>query len=92
MFSLHSRHSFCDILSLVDGDIPTQGLIELIEYSYQQGASYFLEAYLERIYGLSVLGLEQYWDGWLTRKSSWVRMSENKVRIKDSCWSMRMWS
>jgi hypothetical protein len=31
----------CDILALVDGDIRTQGFIELIEYSYQQGASFF---------------------------------------------------
>jgi hypothetical protein len=29
----------CDIIALVDGDIMAQGLIELIEYSYQQGAS-----------------------------------------------------
>jgi hypothetical protein len=40
-----------------------QGLIELIEYSYQQGASYFLESYLERTSKLSVLGLEQFWMG-----------------------------
>jgi hypothetical protein len=31
----------CDILAPVDGDILAQGLIELIEYSYQQGVSYF---------------------------------------------------
>jgi hypothetical protein len=31
----------CDILTLMDGDILAQGLIELIEYSYQQGASSF---------------------------------------------------
>jgi hypothetical protein len=31
----------CNILALVDGDTLAQGLIELIEYSYQQGASYF---------------------------------------------------
>jgi hypothetical protein len=41
-------------------DILAQGLIELIEYSYQQGASSFLEAYLERTSKLSVLGLEQF--------------------------------
>jgi hypothetical protein len=35
----------CDILAPMDGDIMAQGLIELIEYSYQQA--------------LSVLGLEQ---------------------------------
>jgi hypothetical protein len=38
----------------------SQGLIELIEYPYQQGASYFLEAYLKRTSKLSVLGLEQF--------------------------------
>jgi hypothetical protein len=31
----------CDILAPRDGDILAQGLIELIEYSYQQGASSF---------------------------------------------------
>jgi hypothetical protein len=44
----------------VDGYILSQGLIELIAYSYQQGASSFLKAYLERTYKLSVLGLEQF--------------------------------
>jgi hypothetical protein len=43
-----------------DGDILAQGLIELIEYSYQQGASSFSEAYIERTSKLSVLGLEQF--------------------------------
>jgi hypothetical protein len=47
-----------------DGDILAQGLIELIEYPYQQGASSFLEAYLVRTSKLSVLGLEQF--GWVT--------------------------
>jgi hypothetical protein len=28
------------------------------------------------------------WDGWPTRKFSRVRMSEDKVRTKDSCWSV----
>jgi hypothetical protein len=28
------------------------------------------------------------WDGWPTRKFSRVRTSEDKVRTKDSCWSM----
>jgi hypothetical protein len=53
----------CDILALVDGEILAQSLIELIEYSYQQGASYFSEAYIERTSGLNVFGLEQSWDG-----------------------------
>jgi hypothetical protein len=47
-----------------DGDILAQRLIELIDYSYQQGASSFSEAYLERTSKLSVLGLEQF--GWVT--------------------------
>jgi hypothetical protein len=55
--------SHYDILALVDGDILAQGLIELIEYSYQQGASSFSEACLERTSGLSVLGPEHSWDG-----------------------------
>ena len=44
----------------VDCDILAQGLIELIEYPYQQGSSSFLEAYLERTSKLSVLDLEQF--------------------------------
>jgi hypothetical protein len=47
----------CDILALVYGDILAQGLIELIVYLYQQGASSFSEAYLKRTSKLSVLGL-----------------------------------
>ena len=50
----------CDILVPVDGDILAQGLIELIVYSYQQGASSFSEAYLERTSKLNMLGLEQF--------------------------------
>ena len=57
------REVDCDILALVDGDIMAQGLIELIEYSYQQGASSFSEAYLKRTSRLSVIGLEKSWDG-----------------------------
>jgi hypothetical protein len=41
-------------------DILAQGLIELIEYPYQQDASSFSEAYLERTSKLSVLDLEQF--------------------------------
>jgi hypothetical protein len=48
----------CDIPG--DGDILVQGLIELIEYSYQQGTSSFLEAYLEITSKLRVLGLEKF--------------------------------
>jgi hypothetical protein len=42
----------------MDGDIMAQGLIELIEYSHQQGASSFLKAYLKLTSTLSMLGLE----------------------------------
>jgi hypothetical protein len=41
-------------------DFLAQGLIELIEYPYQQDASSFSEAYLERTSKLSVLDLEQF--------------------------------
>jgi hypothetical protein len=44
-------------LGLRDGDILAQGLIELIEYTYKQGASSFLEACLERTSKLSMLGV-----------------------------------
>jgi hypothetical protein len=44
----------------MDGDILAQGLIELIEYSYQQGASSFSEAYLERTSKLSAFGLKNF--------------------------------
>jgi hypothetical protein len=39
-----------------------QCLIELIEYLYQQDAS-FSEAYLEKTFELNVLGSEQSWIG-----------------------------
>jgi hypothetical protein len=52
----------CDILAPVDGDILAQGLIEIIEYSYQQGASYFLEAYLERTSQVKCAWLGAIWD------------------------------
>jgi hypothetical protein len=42
---------------------PYQGLVGLIEYSYQQGACSFLEACLERTSRLSMLGLKQSCDG-----------------------------
>jgi hypothetical protein len=61
----------CDILALGDGDILAQGLIELIEYSYQQGAFSFLEACLERTSKLSVLDLEQFGMG--DRSGSFLR-------------------
>jgi hypothetical protein len=40
-----------------------QDLIELIEYSYQQGVSSVSEACLKRTSRLSILGLEDFWDG-----------------------------
>jgi hypothetical protein len=45
--------------------------MELIEYPYQQGASSFSEAYLERTTKLSVLGLEQF--GMAERLGSFLR-------------------
>jgi hypothetical protein len=36
-----SKEEDCDILTQMDCDILAQGLIELIEYSYQQGTSSF---------------------------------------------------
>jgi hypothetical protein len=56
----HQQSSIVRYLGPWDGDILAQGLIELIEYPYQQGASSFSEAYLERTSKLSVLGLEQF--------------------------------
>jgi hypothetical protein len=44
-------------------DILTQGLIGLIEYSYHQGIPSFPEAHLQRTFGLSVHGPEQFLDG-----------------------------
>jgi hypothetical protein len=41
----HFMVDHCDILAQADGDILVQGLIELIEYSYQQGASFFGSLY-----------------------------------------------
>jgi hypothetical protein len=73
---------------LWDGDILAQGLIELIEYPYQQGASSFLEVYLKRTFQLSVLGFEQFGMGDRPKSFSRVRMSEDKVRTEGSCWSV----
>jgi hypothetical protein len=61
----HYYHFFLAILGFTypgpwDGDILAQVSIELIEYPYQQGASSFSEAYLERTSKLSMLGLEQF--------------------------------
>jgi len=44
-------------------DIPTQGLIGLIECSYQQVVISFPEAGLQRTLMLSVLGPEQFGNG-----------------------------
>jgi hypothetical protein len=59
-----------------DGDILAQVSIELIEYPYQQGASSFSEAYLERTSKLSMLGLEQFGMGDRPKsflECAWVR-------------------
>jgi hypothetical protein len=68
-----------------DGDILAQGLIKLIEYLYQQGASSFSEAYVERTSKLSVLDLTQFGMG--DRPGSflgcaWVRIKcAQKTRV-----------
>jgi hypothetical protein len=67
-----------DILTLVDGDILVQGSIELIEYSYKQGASFFgsltrKNLWVKRAWPRAILGWVTDW------KVSWVRMSEDKV-------------
>jgi hypothetical protein len=49
-------------------DIPAQGWIRLIEYSYQQVATSFPEAGFERTLRLSVLALEQFRDEWPIEK------------------------
>jgi hypothetical protein len=72
-----SRH-----LSTITCDILTQGLIGLIEYSYHQGIPSFPEAQLQITLGLSVLGLEQFQDEWLTGKFSRVCISEDKSAQK----------
>jgi hypothetical protein len=82
----------CDIMTPVDGHFLAQCLMELIEYSYQQGVSFFSEAYLERTYRLSVLGLEQFVMG--DRPESllgcaWVRTKcAQKTRVGLWGWSM----
>jgi hypothetical protein len=48
---------------VLGGDILTQGLIGLIEYSYHQGIPFFLEAHLQRTLRLSVFDSEQFQDG-----------------------------
>jgi hypothetical protein len=69
--------------------ISWQDLIKLIEYPYQQCASYFSESYRERTSKLSVLGLEQFVMGDQPKSFLRLRMSEDKVRTKDLCWSVR---
>jgi hypothetical protein len=69
--NLHEWFHYCDILALMDGDILVQGLIELIEYSYQQNASSSSEVYLERTSKSSVLALEQFGMG--DRPGSFLR-------------------
>jgi hypothetical protein len=48
------------VLAVTTCNIPTQGLTGLIGYSYQEVATSFLEAHLERTLKLSVLGLERW--------------------------------
>jgi len=44
-------------------NIPAQGLIGLIGYSYQQVATSFSQGHLQRTLKLNVLGLEKFKDG-----------------------------
>jgi hypothetical protein len=79
----------CDILALMDGVILVQGLIELILYLYKQGASSFLEAYLERTSRLSKLGLEKTWMG--DRPGSFLGCARVRTKCeKDLCWYVGM--
>jgi hypothetical protein len=55
-------HVLCDILAPVDGDILAQGLIKLIEYSYQQGASFF-ESLSRKNLQVKRAWLGAIWDG-----------------------------
>jgi hypothetical protein len=66
------------IRGVVDCGILTQGLIGLIEYSYHQGIPSFPEAHLHRTLGLSMLGPEQFQDGWPIGTFSQVCTSEYK--------------
>ena len=58
---LHRTVPNLDVLESCD--TPAQGLIGLIGYSYQQVATSFPEAGLQRTPRLSVLGPEQFGDG-----------------------------
>jgi hypothetical protein len=76
----------CDILAQREGDILAQGLIELVEHSYQQGASSFSKAYLKRTSRLSVLGLEQFGMGDVTRLVLLaLKLEHNIICIDISC-------
>jgi hypothetical protein len=66
------------LLKGVDCDILTQALIGLIKYSYRQDISSFLKVHLQKTPELSVLGLEQFQDGWSIEKFSWVCTSKDK--------------
>jgi len=70
-------------------NILAQGLIGLIGYLYQQVTTFFPKAHLQITLKLSVLGLEKFTHGCWPESSSWVRMSEDKVRKKDWCCSVR---
>jgi hypothetical protein len=70
-----------------NGDVLAQGSIELIEYPYQQGASFFGSLSRKNLQD-KCAWLEAIWDGWPTGKFSRVRMSKDKVCTKDLCWSV----
>jgi hypothetical protein len=66
----------------------TLDILNLFRVLISTRCIFFLEACLERTSRLSVLGLEKSWDGLLTEKFSRAHTSEDKVRTKDSCWSV----
>jgi hypothetical protein len=71
-------NSICDIL--------TQWLIGLIEYSYHQDIPYFTKDHLQRTLWLSMIGPEQFQNGWPIEKfhgCAWVRTN---MRRKDRGW------
>jgi hypothetical protein len=67
-----------DLQRGVDCDILGQGLIWLIEYSCHKGIPSSPEAQMQKTPGLSILGPEQFRDGWTTGKSFWLHTSEDK--------------
>jgi hypothetical protein len=74
-------HSHSGSERCVNCYILAQCLIELIEYSYQQGIPSFPKTHLQRTLGFSVLGSEQFRDEWPTSKSSRVRTTMDNKHV-----------